>query len=273
MTDATTPVDAVTAAGTEARWAEAGARLELDGELAVLTLCRPERRNAQSVTLWRTLAEIGSSLPGTVRVLIVRAEGVSFSAGLNRAAFTPEGIPGEVGFAEIAARPDGESIMVECQSGFTWLRRSDLVTIAAVQGHAVGAGFQLALSCDLRLVAEDVQFAMKETTLGLVPDLTGTKPLVELLGPARALEVCATGRWIHADEAVRTGLANAAVPRDELDAAARELAAALLAADRDALIETKALLAGAGARSLDEQLAAERAAQMRRLRSIAGIGD
>ena len=53
----------------------------------------------------------------------------------------------------------------------------DLVSIAAVQGHAIGAGFQLALACDLRVVADDVQFAMRETSLGLVPDLTGTHPL------------------------------------------------------------------------------------------------
>ncbi|MFC5907336.1 enoyl-CoA hydratase/isomerase family protein [Streptacidiphilus monticola] len=256
-----------------ARWEQAGVRLEVADTLATVTLCHPDRRNAQTPALWRALAEIGSALPGTVRVVLLRAEGVSFSAGLDRAAFAPEGIPGEVSFVEIAKRPDGESVIAEYQAGFTWWRRADLVTIAAVQGHAIGAGFQLALACDLRVVAEDVQFSMKETALGLVPDLTGTKPLVDLVGPARALEICGTGRYVHADEAVRLGLANVSVPRGELDAAARDLAAALLAAPRNALIETKALLAGAGARTLDEQSAAERAAQVRRLRDLAGIGD
>ncbi len=60
------------------------------------------------------------------------------------------------------------------QEAFTWWRRPDLVTVAAVQGHAVGAGFQLALACDLRVVADDAQFAMREPSLGLVPDLVGT---------------------------------------------------------------------------------------------------
>ncbi|CAM5618643.1 Carnitinyl-CoA dehydratase [Streptomyces microflavus] len=139
--------------------------------------------------------------------------------------------------------------------------------------HAIGAGFQLALACDLRIVADDVQFAMRETSLGLVPDLTGTHPLVSLVGYARALEICATGRFVHAEEAERTGLANLVVPADQLDAAARDLAAALIAAPRDAVVETKALLNGASSRTYEEQRIAERAAQGRRLRDLAGITD
>ncbi|AUG80304.1 Enoyl-CoA hydratase [Kitasatospora sp. MMS16-BH015] len=256
-------------------WEQAGVRLELDGETATVTLCRPERRNAQSPAMWRALAGIGRALPGTVRVVLLRAEGVSFSAGLDRAMFTPEGIPGEPNFIALAHAEDKEldETIAFYQEAFTWWRRPDLISIAAVQGHAVGAGFQLALACDLRIVAEDVQFAMKETSLGLVPDLTGTKPLTDLVGYARALEICATGRWVGAEESVANGLANLAVPAAELDAAARDLAAALLAAPRNAVNETKALLQGAGDRSYEEQRAAERAAQARRLRDLAGLGD
>ncbi|MET8704102.1 enoyl-CoA hydratase/isomerase family protein [Kitasatospora sp. NPDC004723] len=252
-----------------------GVRLEIDGELAVVTLCQPKRRNAQSPALWRALTAIGRELPGTVRVVLLRAEGVSFSAGLDRAMFTPEGIPGEPSFLQLAAAGDKEldETIAGYQEAFTWWRRPDVLTVAAVQGHAVGAGFQLALGCDLRVVAEDVQFSMKETSLGLVPDLAGTKPLTELVGYARALEICATGRWVGAEEATAIGLANLAVPAAELDAAARDLAAALLAAPRNAVIETKALLQGAAGRSYDEQRSAERAAQARRLRDLAGLGD
>ncbi len=114
---------------------------------------------------------------------------------------------------------------------------------------------------------------MRETSLGLVPDLTGTQPLVHLVGYARALEICATGRFVHAEEAERTGLANLVVPAEQLDAAVADLAAALLAAPRDAVVETKALLQGAVGRGLDEQRAAERAAQGRRLRDLVGQGD
>jgi enoyl-CoA hydratase/carnithine racemase len=110
---------------------------------------------------------------------------------------------------------------------------------------------------------------MKEPSLGLVPDLGGTKPLVDLVGYSRALEICATGRWVGALEAAATGLATLVVPTDELDAATRELAAAVLAAPAGAVRATKELLSGAGERGYDEQRAAERAAQATRLRDLA----
>ncbi|MFC6064470.1 enoyl-CoA hydratase/isomerase family protein [Streptomyces ochraceiscleroticus] len=252
-----------------------GVRLTVDDAVATVTLTNPAKRNAQSPALWRALAEAGQQLPGSVRVVVLRGEGKSFSAGLDRQAFTPEGFAGEPSFLEMGRGPEHEmdALIAEYQEAFTWWRRNDIVSVAAVQGHAIGAGFQLALACDLRVCAQDVQFAMRETSLGLVPDLTGTKPLVHLVGYARALEICATGRYVHAEEAERTGLANLVVPADQLDGAVTDLAAALLAAPRDAVIETKALLAGAATRSLDEQRAAERAAQGRRLRDLAGAGE
>ncbi|MFF1766789.1 enoyl-CoA hydratase/isomerase family protein [Streptomyces sp. NPDC058249] len=252
-----------------------GVRLTVDDAIATVTLTNPAKRNAQSPALWRALAQAGRSLPGSVRVVVLRAEGKSFSAGLDRQAFTPEGFDGEPSFIDLARGSDAEldAAIAEYQEGFTWWRRSDIVSVAAVQGHAIGAGFQLALACDLRVVADDVQFAMRETSLGLVPDLTGTHPLVGLVGYARALEICATGRFVGAEEAERIGLANLAVPVDQADAAVRDLAGALLAAPRDAVIETKALLRGAQERTYEEQRGAERAAQARRLRDLAGVGD
>ncbi|AXG77181.1 enoyl-CoA hydratase/isomerase family protein [Streptomyces paludis] len=247
-----------------------GVRLTVEDAVATVTLTNPAKRNAQSPALWRALTQAGRSLPGSVRVVVLRAEGKSFSAGLDRRAFTPEGFDGEPSFQDLAQGSDEDldATISAYQDGFIWLRSPDLVSIAAVQGHAIGAGFQLALACDLRIVASDVQFAMRETSLGLVPDLTGTHPLVGLVGYARALEICATGRYVQADEAERTGLANLAVPPADLDAAVRDLTTALLAAPRDALIETKALLQGATSRTLAEQRAAERAAQGRRLRDL-----
>ncbi|MEU3860224.1 enoyl-CoA hydratase/isomerase family protein [Streptomyces sp. NPDC028722] len=252
-----------------------GVRLTVDDALATVTLTNAAKRNAQSPALWRALAEVGQQLPGSVRVVVLRGEGKSFSAGLDRQMFTPEGIPGEPSFMELAHRDDAglDATIAEYQEAFTWWRRNDIVSIAAVQGHAIGAGFQLALGCDLRVVADDVQFAMRETSLGLVPDLTGTHPLVSLVGYGRALEICVTGRFVGAEEAVTSGLANLAVPAAELDAAVRDLAAAVLAAPRDAVVETKALVRGAQGRDYDTQRAAERAAQTRRLRDLAGLGE
>jgi len=245
----------------------AGIDVVLENEAATITLNRPDKRNSQTPEFWAALAAIGAALPGTVRVVVLRSEGKSFSAGLDRSMFEQ--------FAAFAASSDEEvdRTVEGYQEAFTWWRRSDIVSVAAVQGHAIGAGLQLALACDLRVVTDDVRFAMRETSLGLVPDLTGTHSLVRLVGYARALEICATGRFVMADEAARVGLANVAVPVDQLDAAVHDLVAALLSAPRDALIETKALLQGAVERSFEEQRAAERAAQGRRLRDLAGVED
>jgi enoyl-CoA hydratase/carnithine racemase len=254
---------------------EAGVRLDVDGAVATVTLDRPDVLNAQTPATWARLADIGRSLTGEVRVVVLRAEGRSFSAGLDKSAFTGAPLDGGPSFFEMAKMSDDEcdAVIARYQEGFTWLRRPDLVSVAAVQGHAIGAGFQLALACDLRVVADDVQFSMKETSLGLVPDLTGTKPLVDLVGPARALEICVTGRRVTAAEAERIGLANLVVPRDELDGAVSDLVAAVLTPLRNAVVETKALITGASGRGREEQEAAERAAQTRRLRDLVGAGE
>lgn len=253
--------------------AEAGLRLDVAGPVATVTLDRPERRNAQTPQTWTALAEIGRTLPGDVRVVVLRGEGPSFSAGLDLRMFTPEGVPGAPTFVDIARAADPESLIAEFQAAFTWWSRPDLVSVAAVQGHAVGAGFQLALACDLRICADDALFTMAEVTRGIVPDLGGTGVLVDLVGYPRALEICATGRRVPAEEAVRIGLAELVVPRAELDAAVADLVAALLAAPRDAVVETKALLRAARGRTTEERLAAEREAQVRRLRDLIGAGE
>jgi enoyl-CoA hydratase/carnithine racemase len=239
--------------------------------VASVVLDRPERRNAQSPALWRELAKVPSVLPAAVRVVVLRADGPSFSAGLDRRMFTPEGVPGEPSLLDLSrlSAADLDAAIAGFQAAFRWFHDSSYVTVAAVQGHAVGAGFQLALACDLRLLASDAQFSMRETSLGLVPDLGGTKPLVEAVGYAKALEVCVTGRWIGADEAVSSGLALSAVAPDGLAAATAALVDSLLAAPRGAVEATKALLAGALDRSLDAQLAAERAAQVSRIAELA----
>ena len=154
------------------------------------------------------------------RVVVLSAEGPSFSAGLDRAMFTGQ-VPGSAACRSSPRSTTSRSMprSPRTRTAFTWWREVDALTVAAVQGHAVGAGFQLALACDLRVVADDVAFAMKETSLGLVPDLAGTWPLVEALGYARALEVCVSGRMVAAAEAVATGLAVATVPPERLPGA------------------------------------------------------
>ena len=281
MSETTTPAAPGTAPGdplpsTEAL-AAAGLRLDVDGSVATVWLDRPEVRNAQTPRMWLTLAELGRALGGQetsgVRVVVLRGTGGTFSAGLDRRILSGEGVDGAEPIttwmdgtdAELVERIDGY------QQGFTWLRRGDLVTVAVVEGHAVGAGFQLALSCDLRVLAEDARFAMLEPALGLVPDLTGTKPLVEAVGYARALEICATARTVGAAEAAALGLATVVVPNAEVDDAVTDLVAALTAHDAAAVSGTKRLLATASALSLDEQRLAERTEQVARFRALAAL--
>jgi enoyl-CoA hydratase/carnithine racemase len=232
----------------------------VDGERATLTLTRPESRNAQDPVMWAALAEAGRSLTGQVRVVVVRGEGKSFSAGLDRSQF---GMLGEMG-----RDPSVEDRIAGFQGAFSWLSAPDLVSVAAVQGHAIGAGLQLALACDLRVAQTGTLFSMKETSLGIVPDLTGTHPLVASVGLPRALEWCLTGRMVTAEEAFAAGMLNAVT--DDLDAAVEDVVAGVLASPRDAVVETKALLQGAARRTPEEQWKAERQAQARVLRELAG---
>jgi enoyl-CoA hydratase/carnithine racemase len=251
----------------------AGLKYDVTGPVATITLHRPEVRNAQTPTMWRALADIGGALPEDVRVVVVKGEGHSFSAGLDRAMLDPANDSGEESVAGLLSLSDEEvSATIDAyQQGFTFLRDPRFVSIAAVQGYAIGAGFQLALSCDLRIAADDAQFCMKESALGLVPDLTGTKPLVECVGYSRALEICATARMVGAAEAKDIGLVLAAVPAAELDAAVAGLVSALTAPMAGAVRETKALLQGAADRSLDDQRRAEREAQVGRFRELAAL--
>ena len=244
-----------------------------EGSVATVTLGEPDRLNAQTPLTWRALAHVGVELPSDISVVILRAEGSSFSAGMDRRMFTPQGVPGEKSLGHILAAENevGADIIAEFQAAFAWWRQSEAITIAAVQGHAIGAGFQLALACDLMVVADDVQLSMKESAYGLVPDLTGTHPLVTAVGYSRALEMCLTSRRIGAEEAVATGIAVRRAPRDDLDAVAGELAGHIAGLAPGTASATKHLLARALSNEPAEQQWHERMTQMDRLRHLSAL--
>jgi len=246
-------------------------RTARDGAVLTVSLDRADQLNAQTPDTWAALRTIGEQLDDEVRVVVVRGEGRAFSAGLDRTLFSVEpGVAG--GLGELGSLPAdlAQERIRGYQAGFRWLRSPGIVSVAAVQGHAIGAGAQLALACDLRVLTDDAQLRLPEATLGLVPDLTGTSTLVELVGYSRAVEICLTGRAVGAAEAVSIGLANVAVPAAQLDATVADLAAALLGPDAGASRETLALLRSAVGNGPAAQDAAERAAQVRRLQVLAG---
>lgn len=248
-------------------------RLSLRREGAVLhvTLDAPEVRNAQTPSLWTALAEVATTLPREVRVVVLAGSGTSFSAGLDRAMLGGTAVDGEPNLLAKAA--EGPTALVDdiagFQEAFTAWRDTRALVVAAVQGHAVGAGFQLALAADLRVVATDVAFVMAEVGLGLVPDLGGTAALTRLVGPSRALEICLTGRPVGAEEAVATGLASLAVAPEELTDTVADLVAAVLAAPPATAAEMLGVFRGIEDRSVTEQLRVEREAQSRLLHGLA----
>ena len=205
---------------------------------------------------------------------MVRAAGTVFSSGLDLSTFAPSPSPqadNENMLDAINAVDDVQAaeLIRGFQGAFTWLRdRDDIISIAVVAGAAVGAGFQLALSCDLMICTEDARFSMRETTLGLVPDLGGTQPLVSTVGYARALDICVTGRWVDASEALALGLATTVVAPESLDTTVDDLAATVLSKPATAVRATKAVLRAALDNEVDSQRRIEREAQVGHLRDI-----
>lgn len=258
-----------TSAALDVSRSDDAVQLAVDGPVASITLNRPATLNSQTPATWSRLAEIGAGLGPDVRVVVVRGAGRAFSAGLDRSLFSTDAEV-EGGLAAIATGSDAEITerLAGFQAGLSWLTHGPAISIAAVHGHAIGAGFQLALACDLRVLAEDATLTMAETSLGLVPDLTGTAALVRAVGYARALEICATGRRVGAAEAAALGLATAVVAGDQLTSTIEDLVAALLAAPELSLAAIKQLLLGAGDRTILEQCAAERQAQVPLLRAL-----
>ena len=189
---------------------------------ATIELARPEKLNAMNAQMFYDLgnaAERVASDPG-IRVLLIRGQGRAFCSGLDVA------LLGQLAGTRGARF---RSFVLAAQRPFLLLAQMGKPTVAAVRGPALGAGFQLALACDLRVAADDAGFAMLEVKFGLVPDLGGTHRLVRLVGPARAKEIAWIGSTLDAHAAERIGLVNRVVPADTLDkeaeAYAREVAA------------------------------------------------
>ncbi|GAA3382312.1 enoyl-CoA hydratase/isomerase family protein [Cryptosporangium minutisporangium] len=204
------------------------------------------------------LARIGADLTGDVRVVVLELAGSSSQSDPSTT--------GSVS-ARLASLSDEErdSVLASYQAAVGWLRRADVVSVATARGPLAGVAVELALCCDLRLVATDASFALTGGRSEAAPVLGTTGRLVDLVGAGRATELCLTGRRVGAAEAERLGLASRAVPEAELTAVTDAFVADLLSADRAALAETKALLAGAPQRTPCEQAAAERESFARRL--------
>ncbi len=170
-----------------------------------MTLNRPEVRNAQTPDMWQTLATLARSVPTDVRFVVLTGAGVDFSAGLDRAVLADSGPEGMI--ARLQA--DASGFIEAAQEGFRAWSQIPQTVIAVVQGNVIGAGFQLALASDVIIAEPGARFALRETSIGLVPDLGGTGALIDALGYRRTFALCATGDFLSAAEAANAGLVHA----------------------------------------------------------------
>jgi len=241
-------------------------RFQRQGDIGTLTLARPGKRNAQNPLMWEELARLGAELlpDETLRCLVVTGEGPAFSAGIDLV----EGMAGML--ADIAERPDDEhtlAVGLTAAGTFSWIPDLGCPSVAAVRGHAYGAGLQLALACDFRIFAEGTKVGLVETRYGLLPDMGATVRLSRIIGESRARELILLGDVIDAAEALRIGLANRVVAGGDLDAAAAELAARLAAQPPVAVRGARRAIDAAWYRGPQESLRVALEEQLRCLKS------
>jgi len=201
-------------------------RYERHDGIGTLTLARPAKRNAQNPLMWQELARLGARLlpDETLRCLVVTGEGPAFSTGIDLV----EGLGGLL--AALAGRPLGDDDLgagLAAAGTFGWIPELGCASVAAVRGHAYGAGLQLALACDFRIFAEATKMGLLETRYGLLPDMGATVRLPRIVGEGRARELILLGDIIDAAQALHIGLANQVVADEDLDAAAAGFAARL----------------------------------------------
>jgi enoyl-CoA hydratase/carnithine racemase len=233
---------------------------------AEVWLSRPDVRNAQTMATWASLAraaELIGQLPD-LSLVVLRGAGDDFSAGLDLRMLRGTTPDGEGDLRQLLIKGDAEvdRAIAGFQRGFSCWRELPAIVVAVVTGHAIGAGFQLALAADLRILTDDAVLVMAEARLGLVPDRGGTRNLVQIVGYARALEICATAGPVDAVRAEQLGLANAVIARADLEAGAADYLDSLRAIDPRVSRSVKALMVSAVSSTPVEQLAAERSAQL-----------
>lgn len=203
---------------------------EKDGAIAKLTLNRPEALNAFSMSMIKGWAEAlqDAQDDSNIRVVVVTAAGKSFCAG-----------------GDVKSMMAGDGFIAGAENGECWgdlginrkraltnhihkialiLDAMDKPVICAINGSAVGAGLDMALMCDIRIAADNVQLSGGYVKAGLVPGDGGCYYMPRLVGVAKALELLWTADFISAEEALRIGMVNKVVPADELEQAAMEMA-------------------------------------------------
>jgi enoyl-CoA hydratase/carnithine racemase len=203
----------------------------IDG-VADVRMNRPDKLNAVNQAMFKGLGDVGDALAAdpSVRAVVLSGEGNGFCAGLDFSSFQSmaggDGMRDDSGDQFVPERKGEGGLANSGQwAAYVWTQLP-VPVIAAVHGPAVGAGFQIAMACDIRIVAPDAKLSVLEIRWGLVPDMTGTQMLPRLVGLDVAKELTFTGRMVSGVEAGELGLATRVSdnPRDDALALAREIA-------------------------------------------------
>jgi enoyl-CoA hydratase/carnithine racemase len=227
------------------------------GAVRHVVLNRPEKRNAFNEEL---IMAVGAALraaadDASVRCVVLRGAGAVFSAGMDVGAL-----------AAAAAAPERlRAFRRDCLAAWNLAEEMTKPTVASIHGVCLGGALELALACDLRVLASDAFVGLPETRLGLVPDVGGSSRLPQVVGVGRAKELIMTGRVIGAADAERFGLANRVA--DDVEAATDELVGELLACAPLAVGLAKRLIDASARPALSTTLELEVAAQEQCARS------
>jgi enoyl-CoA hydratase/carnithine racemase len=229
------------------------------GSVRHVFLNRPEKRNAMNGEL---VTEIGRALRATandpdVHCVVVRGNGAMFSAGMDWNTLAE--LPSQVGLLRAFRR--------ECLEAWNLAEEMTKPTIASIHGGCIGGAMELALACDLRVMAADAVIGMPETRVGLIPDVGGSSRLPAVVGLGRAKELVMTGKLIGAEEAERIGLVNRVAPPEGLEAATDSLVGELLACAPRAVGLAKRVMDASARPALATTLEMEVAAQEQCARS------
>lgn len=215
--------------------------------VAQIVMNRPQRMNALGFDMTLRLGQaLQQVIAAKARVLLVRGAGRGFCAG-----------------ADLKERREMSADRrsahnAEINRFVDALSDAPMPTIAVVNGAALGGGCEIALACDIRVMAEDAQIGLTETRIGVIPGAGGTQRLPRLIGASRALEMMMTGEPVTGLRAAAIGLANDAVPADALDARVLSLAKTLASRSPFGLRTIKALVRHGLDRSLADGIQLER---------------
>jgi len=224
------------------------------GAIGRITLNRPAERNAMTPLMGREMMRAVEELNAddAVRVVVITGAGKGFCSGADLRTLGAEAGSGD----DAEGLGGGENFY----RAFLSVRDLRVPSIAAINGHAVGAGFCFSLAADLRVMHRDAKVGMTFVRLGIHPGMAATWTLPRLIGPAAAADLLYTGRLLGADEALSLGIANR-IAGDDFDAVVNEMAQAIATAAPLAVRFTKETLRKSESRTIDESIAREASAQ------------